>query len=86
MLTGAERDAIFMAASDAKVLGLAQGSPVTISNEHGSYNGRVFIAQLRPGNLQVHWPEANHLLDRHRRSPQAQIPDYTTLVRVERIG
>jgi molybdopterin-dependent oxidoreductase alpha subunit len=84
MLTGAERDAVFIAAADAQALDLVQGSPVTLHNEHGSYSGRVFIARLRPGNLQVHWPEANHLLDRHRRSPQAQIPDYTTLVWVEK--
>ncbi|NJM08085.1 FdhF/YdeP family oxidoreductase [Candidatus Gracilibacteria bacterium] len=83
MLTGAERDAIFMAASDATALGLMAGTPLTLVNEHGRYAGRVFIAPLRPGNLQVHWPEANHLLDRRRRSPQAQIPDYTALVRVE---
>jgi len=44
----------------------------------------VLLAPLRPGNLQVHWPEANHLLSRDTCSPEARIPDYNALVRVKR--
>jgi len=38
---------------------------------------------VTPGNLQVHWPEAEGLIDRRRRSPQAGIPDYNARVTVE---
>jgi hypothetical protein len=41
---------------------------------------------MRPGNLEVHWPEGEVLIDRRRRSPQAGIPDYNAIVRAERIG
>ena len=34
------------------------------------------------GTLQVHWPEAEVLIDRRRRSPQAGIPDYNAVVEV----
>lgn len=46
----------------------------------------MLIADLRPGNLQVHWPEAEVLIDRRRRSPKSYIPDYNAIVRVERAG
>jgi hypothetical protein len=39
---------------------------------------------MKPGNLEVHWPEGNVLIDRRRRSPQAGIPDYNAVVRVEK--
>jgi hypothetical protein len=40
---------------------------------------------MRPGNLEVHWPEGEVLIDRRRRSPQAGIPDYNAIVRAERV-
>jgi hypothetical protein len=43
----------------------------------------VRLAPIRAGNLQIHWPEGNVLLDASRRSPQAGIPDYNALVAVE---
>jgi hypothetical protein len=47
---------------------------------HGEFRGRVYLAPVAPGNLQVHWPEAEGLIDRRRRSPQAAISDYNTVV------
>lgn len=84
-LNGATRDAVLMNRADAARLGLCDGDAVRLVNEHGEYRGRVLLAPLRPGNLQVHWPEANHLLSRDSCSPEARIPDYNTLVRVERL-
>ncbi|MFQ3660894.1 MAG: FdhF/YdeP family oxidoreductase [Chloroflexaceae bacterium] len=83
-LNGAIRDAVLMNAADAARLGLRDGDAVRLMNERGEYRGRVLLAPLRPGNLQVHWPEANHLLSRDTCSPEAHIPDYNALVRVER--
>jgi hypothetical protein len=40
-----------------------------------------FVAPMRPGNLEVHWPEGEVPIDRRRRSPQAGIPDYNAIVR-----
>jgi predicted molibdopterin-dependent oxidoreductase YjgC len=75
-LNGALRDAVLMNPSDADREGYADGDAVVLSNAAGEMRGRVLRAPIAPGNLQVHWPEGEVLLDRARRSPQAGIPDY----------
>ena len=86
MTTGAARDAIFMSTEDATRLGLTAGEQITLVGEVGRYDGRVFLAKVTPGNLQVHWPEGNGIIRRDRRSPEAGIPDYNALVRIERVA
>jgi len=44
----------------------------------------LVLAPIKPGNLQVHWREGNVLLDRNKRSPEVEIPDYNALVRLEK--
>jgi molybdopterin-dependent oxidoreductase alpha subunit len=83
-LTGAIREAVLMNAHDAAVLGLRDGDPVTLRSDVGAYEARVLCAPLQPGNVQVHWPEGSVLIDRHTRSPEAGIPDYNAVVRIER--
>ncbi|MFI9589369.1 FdhF/YdeP family oxidoreductase [Nonomuraea sp. NPDC052265] len=79
---GAAREAVLMSAYDADRLGLADGAPVELRAGERSYQGKVLRAPVMPGNLQIHWPEGNVLLDEARRSPQARIPDYNALVTV----
>ncbi len=83
MLNGAARDDVLISRLDAQRLGIADGDAIVLRNEHGEFHGRVRIAPVTPGNLQVHWPEANVLLSRERRSEQAGIPDYNTYVEVQ---
>jgi len=85
-ITGAVREAVLMSAQDARRLGLNDDDPIVLRSDFGELRGRVLIADLRPGNLQVHWPEAEVLIDRRRRSPKSYIPDYNAIVRVERAG
>jgi molybdopterin-dependent oxidoreductase alpha subunit len=85
-LTGAVRDAVLMNRLDADRLGLADGDPVQLTSPVGTYRGTVRLAAVTPGNLQVHWPEGNVLIDRGRRSPQAGIPDYNAVVTVEPVA
>jgi molybdopterin-dependent oxidoreductase alpha subunit len=82
-LNRAGRDAVLMAAPDAARLGLKDGDQVTLRSAHGELPGRVFLAPVTAGNLQVHWPEAEVLIDRRRRSPEAGIPDYNAVVTVD---
>lgn len=82
-VTGAFREAVLMSAFDAEKLGLKEGDKVVLKNALGEYNGRVYIAPLKPGNLQIHWPEGNGLLDKTKRS-QEGVPDYNALVTVEK--
>jgi molybdopterin-dependent oxidoreductase alpha subunit len=84
-LTGAARDAVLMAADDAAALHLADGDRIRVVNEHGRFDGRVALAAIAPGNVQLHWPEANVLLARGVLDPTGGVPDYTAVVRIERI-
>ncbi len=83
-ITGATRETVLMNTQDATRLGLRDGDPVLLRSDFGEFRARVRIAVVKPGNLQVHWPEGNVLIDRRRRSPQAGIPDYNAVVRVEK--
>jgi predicted molibdopterin-dependent oxidoreductase YjgC len=83
-LTGtARRDAVFMAAADAARLGLAEGAPVQLTSALGSFAGRCRIAPVKPGSLQVYWPEGNVLIGRYL-DPASGEPDYNAVVRVAR--
>ncbi len=83
-LTGALREAVLVNGEDARRLGLTDADPVILRSDAGEFRGRVRIAAMKPGNLEVHWPEGNVLIDRRRRSPQAGIPDYNAVVRMEK--
>jgi molybdopterin-dependent oxidoreductase alpha subunit len=83
-VTGAPRDAVFMCAADAERLALRQGDPVVLRNALGELRGQVFLAPVKAGSLQVHWPEAETIIDRTRRSPVGGVPDYNAVVSVEK--
>ena len=82
-ITGAVREAVLMSQTDAEQLGLKDGDAVILKNELGEYKGQVYIAPIKPGNLQVHWPEGNVLLDKSKRAKEG-VPDYNALVRLEK--
>jgi molybdopterin-dependent oxidoreductase alpha subunit len=82
-ITGAMREAVLMSQVDADQLGLKEGDAVILKNELGELKGRVYLAPIKPGNLQVHWPEGNVLLDKSKRSKEG-VPDYNALVRLEK--
>jgi anaerobic selenocysteine-containing dehydrogenase len=83
-LTGAARDAVFMNPDDAAGLHLRSGDAVTLVSEHGRLPGRVFLAAIARGNLQVHWPEGNVLIPRGVVDRLGGVPDYNVYARVER--
>ena len=80
---GAERDSVLINRLDAASLGVAEGDRVVLRSESGEMAGRVFLAPVARGTLQVHWPEGEVLLDRAKRSPESGIPAYTAVARVE---
>jgi anaerobic selenocysteine-containing dehydrogenase len=85
-LTGAGRDAVLMNVDDAAALRLKHGDTITLANDTGRLEGRVFLAPLARGNLQVHWPEGNVIVPRGRNDAHGGVPDYNALVRVELAG
>src|SRR5262249_48162205 len=84
-LTGAGRDAVFIHPDDAAALHLANGDPIALVNEHGRFAGRVVLAAIARGNLQMHWPESNALIARGVVDSIGGVPDYNAVVRVERL-
>ncbi len=84
-LTGADRDAVLMNPDDASALHLRGGDRVALVNDRGRYLGRVYPAAIAPGNLQVHWPEGNVLIEAGEVDTLGGVPDYNARVRVERL-
>ncbi|HEY8552711.1 MAG TPA: molybdopterin dinucleotide binding domain-containing protein, partial [Thermaerobacter sp.] len=78
-LTGARRDDVFISREDAERLGLRDGDPVLLRSDYGEYRGRVRISRIRPGNLQVHWPEGNVLIPTGVCDPYCGEPDYNAI-------
>lgn len=80
-LTGATRDACLVAESDAEELGVRHGDPVRLTSDIGAMAATVHVADIRPGNVQVFFPEGNALLPAGRRD-ESGVPDYNTLVAI----
>ncbi|MEH2464160.1 FdhF/YdeP family oxidoreductase [Nostoc sp.] len=83
-ITGAMREAVLMNAADATQLGLKDSDRVILKNDLGELFCQVYIAPIQSGNLQVHWPEGNVLLDKSKRSLEG-VPDYNAIVQLEKI-
>jgi molybdopterin-dependent oxidoreductase alpha subunit len=84
-LTGAEREDVMMSETDAKRLGLNDGDAIIVRSDIGLMRGRCRIAPITPGNVQVHWPEGNVLIERGVCDPECGIPDFNALVEIERV-
>jgi anaerobic selenocysteine-containing dehydrogenase len=82
-LTGLSRDDVLMSAEDQASLGLRAGQRIRLSGPSGSFTGRVRTAPIKPGNLEVHWPEGNVLLSADAVDPESMEPDYNASVTVE---
>ena len=83
-ITGARRDAVFMNPDDAAGLHLANHDRVVLVNDLGRLEGKIFLAAIARGNLQVHWPEGNVLIRRGVVDSTGGVPDYNAQVRVEK--
>lgn len=83
-LTGASRDDVLISREDARHLGVKEGDAIRLVSEVGQYEGRVRVDAIKPGNLEVHWPEGNVLLSREEIDLSSHEPDYNAVVRVER--
>jgi predicted molibdopterin-dependent oxidoreductase YjgC len=81
-LTGADRDALFMADADLRTLKLREGDSVVVRSETGEVRARVRPAKLRRGNVQMFFPEANPLIAPGRLDPVGLVPDYNAVVEI----
>jgi molybdopterin-dependent oxidoreductase alpha subunit len=85
-LTGATRDALFVAPADATVLGIIDSEAVLVRSQYGEMRAHVHLAPIRPGNVQAFFPEANPLFAPSRRDPISGVPDYNAVVEVVPAG
>lgn len=83
-LNKAPRDAVLMSPDDAAAMHLVHEDIIVLKNDLGEYKGRVFLAPIAPGNLQIHWPEGNVIVHRGIVDPGGMVPDYNAWVTVEK--
>ena len=84
-INGAPRDAVLMSPQDAAALSLIQHDRVVLKNDLGRFEGRIFLAPIARGNLQIHWPEGNVIIRRGVTDPAGGVPDYNARVSVEKL-
>ena len=84
-LTGAARDDVLISSADAAALGVRNGDALRLRSAAGTYVGRARIDRIKPGNLEVHWPEGNRLLSRDEIDLASREPDYNAVVILERV-
>ena len=85
-LNGASRDDLLISAHDAAERGLVDGESVAVRSAVGEVRARVKVAPIRAGNVQMHFPEANPLIDGTRRDPVSHVPDYNAIVEIRPVG
>ena len=81
-LTGAGRRDIFISADDLRDLGLGEGDAVELRSACGTFAGRLRSSPIRPGNVEVYWPEGNALLSAAAIDPDSMEPDYNAAVTI----
>ncbi|HVF90235.1 MAG TPA: FdhF/YdeP family oxidoreductase [Blastocatellia bacterium] len=81
-LNGARRKDVLISAEDARRLGLEEGEKILLRSRSGEMTGYCRISRIRAGNVQVHWPEGNVLIERGVSDPECGIPDFNTEVEV----
>ena len=58
---------------------------MVLKNDLGRFEGRVYLAPIARGNLQIHWPEGNVIIRRGVTDPAGGVPDYNARVSVEKL-
>ncbi len=82
-LTGARRYDVLISRDDLDRLHLSDGVAVRLRSSDGVFEGRLKTAPIKPGNLEVHWPEGNSLLSGSLIDPDSMEPDYNAVVTLE---
>jgi anaerobic selenocysteine-containing dehydrogenase len=84
-INDAPRDAVLMNPDDAVDMHLMNNDRVALVNGVGRYVGRVRLAPMARGNLQIHWPEGNVIIRRGVVDKAGGAPDYNARVTMEKI-
>lgn len=79
-LTGADREDILISGDDLMRLRLREGAVVQLHSSSGTFKGKLKRAPIKPGNLEVHWPEGNVLLSAAAIDPDSMEPSDSAVV------
>jgi len=85
-LNGARRRDVLISADDASRLGLVDGAPIRLRNGAATFDGFARLAPIKPGNLQVHWPEGNDVVPKGDGDAESGVPDYNAVVTLEPVS
>ncbi|GAB3792622.1 FdhF/YdeP family oxidoreductase [Virgibacillus kimchii] len=80
----AERYDILINPDDAENLNIKSGDAIVAYNKHGLFKGTAKFELLKEGNIGVHWPEGNVLIEKGVYESFAGIPEYNAAVVVEK--
>lgn len=70
--------------NDARREGLENGEAVVLYNKNGVFQGFVYYASIREGNIGVQFPEGNFLVEKGIYESFVEMPDYVTDVKMEK--
>ncbi|MFC0300247.1 FdhF/YdeP family oxidoreductase [Virgibacillus soli] len=80
----ADRYDVLMNEKDGEKHQIAEGEAIVVYNKYGTFNGRAKFVPIREGNIEVHWPEGNVLIEKGVYEEFAGIPEYQAAAIVER--
>ncbi|MUV36685.1 Ferredoxin--nitrate reductase [Lentibacillus sp. JNUCC-1] len=80
----ADRYDILMNEEDGTELGVKEGDAIVAYNAYGSMTGRAKFVEVKQGNIEVHWPEGNVLIEKGIYESFAGIPEYNVSAIVEK--
>ncbi|MEX2414529.1 MAG: FdhF/YdeP family oxidoreductase [Paenibacillaceae bacterium] len=80
----AERNDVLIHEEDGHMLNIHDGEAIVVYNQVGMFHGRCKFANIRKGNIELYWPEANVLFPKGVYEQHAGIPEYNTTVIVEK--
>lgn len=80
----ADRYDVLINENDAKELDISNGEAIVVYNKLGSFTGHAKFAPIKTGNIGLHWPEGNVLIEKGVYETFAGIPEYQAPAIVEK--
>ncbi|HEY4600738.1 MAG TPA: FdhF/YdeP family oxidoreductase [Cerasibacillus sp.] len=80
----ADRYDVLMNENDAEKLNISEGDAIVVYNKLGLFTGRAKFAPIKTGNVGLHWPEGNVLIEKGVYETFAGIPEYQAPAIVEK--
>ncbi len=80
----ADRHDVLINEEDAIELGICEGDSVVVYNRYGTFYGRARFVDVKRGNIELYWPEANLLIPKGVYETFARIPEYNTQAILEK--